>query len=99
MTLAGTMALICWLGFFSLSLYGLWLHTEIEEAVDRAQSPAKPQEMSFLDLERRRNPWRLFPAYRSLYPSGRLLPRYWIAVCGSNLCIVAAIALLFHAMK
>jgi hypothetical protein len=98
MTFAGIMVLICWLGFFSFGVYSYILHFKIVQVVNSRRAGADP-----LDLIRPRfgvnEFWSLFRMYRTYFPSGALLRRYWIANLGAILCFLAAVFFAYLALK
>ena len=92
MSLYGTLALLSWLGSFGFVVWMLVLEYKIIEAVNLHRSADQR-----LDLFSAKN--RSFGVYRALYPSGKLVRKYYIANAGCIACFVIAIAFLAFAAR
>jgi len=95
MTVAGVLALVFWIGYFSFLLYGLILERNIVEAVNQARPAEKPLSLFRIWGD----PWRVHRLYRAFYPSGDLLRKYWKAFGASGLCFAACVASCYYAVK
>jgi hypothetical protein len=99
MKLAGIAAVLCLFGSWSSGFYGMYLHLKIVEAINRAQPGEPPIEFASFSMDMRKTVWYLFPAYRRLYPSGKLTQKYWVATAASVFCFAACVAFLYQAAK
>jgi hypothetical protein len=98
MSLYGTLALICWLGFFALVMRGLVLFYSMVEALDRERAKEDPQY-----LTKWRSWWfsntAALTLYRRYHPSGNLLRQYWLTQLAAMVCFALAVICLFRAVK
>lgn len=98
MTLFGTLALICWIGFFASHLWGFTIQFKIVEAVN---SKRRGEEQ--LDLFASR--WRgfassqLWSLYRMYFPEGKLVRKYRLVTIGGFGWLALALGFLIYAAR
>ncbi len=84
MTLYGTLALLCFLGVIGCQLANLMIRHQIIEAINKARPGEEPLDF-FGFFPRPMSDWQVFSIYRTCYPKGPLLVRYWLVTAGGIL--------------
>jgi len=98
MTLNSALALLFFLAFAWCALLSMILHYEMVEAINNKRRGEKP--IHFLGFfPRPTSSWRVFSLYRSCYPNGHLLGRYWRIVGGQVICLALTIFFLVRSAK
>ena len=91
----GTIALVCFLGFFSCQVWSLILHYKMIEAINSNRPPEEkldifgffPHPLSF---------WKVCSIYRACCPGGGLVQFYWTVTIVGNACLVATAIFVFR---
>ncbi len=98
MTLDGTLALLFFLGSSWCALLSMVLHYEIVVAINQKRTGEKPLDcLGF--FPRPTSSWTVFSIYRSCYPNGNLLRRYWLVIGGELLCFALTVLFLYRTAR
>ena len=89
MRLYGSLTLICWMLFMASAVWGLTIQYKIAHAV-RTQVPGQ-KPLPRLKLWREIMTFRVWFPYRSYFPEGKLLRKYWRVEMASFALFVLAI--------
>src|SRR5258708_17133719 len=98
MTVNGALSLLFFLGFSGCTFLSMVLHYEMVEAINKLRRGEKP--IQFLGfVPRPMGSWKVFSLYRTWYPDGDLLGRYWLVVGAQGICFAMMVLFLVRAAK
>jgi hypothetical protein len=90
MTLYGTLALACFLGFLLCVILGQILNFKIVDAINQCRGREEQLEL-FGFFPNPMSIWKMLCLYRSYYPKGKFVRSYWLTVAVGNLCFLMTI--------